>query len=115
MRIINQTKNTTIAQKAEIADTAISRLVGLLNRSSLDADEALVITQCRSIHMFFMSFPIDAVFVNKKNIVVGLVENIKPFRMSPYFFSSSYVIELPAGTIEATQTQRGDVVGMEGD
>ena len=115
VKIINKSQNKSLAQKACIADTAVSRLIGLLNRSGLNSDEALIITQCRSIHMFFMRFAIDVIFVNKHDIVVGLVKNIRPFRMSPYFFRASYAIELPPGTIDATQTQLGDVIVTEGE
>ena len=95
-----------------MADTAVSRLVGLLNRPSLAAGEGLVITQCRSIHMFFMRFSIDVIFVDRKDRVVGLVKNIAPFRLSPYFWNASYVIELPPGTIAASQTALGDEVRL---
>ena len=108
MKIINKTKNTVVAQKARIADTFLSRLVGLLNKSSISPEEALVIARCQSIHMFFMRFAIDAIFVNTENKVVGLVEGIGPFKLSPIFLKASYVIELSVGTITRTQTSLGD-------
>ncbi|MCR4337115.1 MAG: DUF192 domain-containing protein [Candidatus Omnitrophica bacterium] len=102
-----------IAKRAIIADTAISRLVGLLNRSSLNEDEALVITDCRSIHMFFMRFPIDVIFVDRAERVIGIVKNIKPFQVSPYFWRSRYVVELFPGAIESSQTMLGDLIQIE--
>jgi hypothetical protein len=108
MKIINQSRNTIIADHVIMAQTISSRMVGLLNRSSLNEREALIITKCRSIHMFFMRFAIDAIFVDKNNIVVGLVDNIKPFQLSPIFFKASYVIEAPAQTIFRTKTCLGD-------
>ena len=113
MRIVNKTKNTIIAQHAVLADTAFSRLKGLLGRDSLKPGEAMVITQCRSIHMFFMRFAIDVIFVDNKNRVVGVVNRIKPFFMSPYFWRASCAIELPEGVIEATKTARGDEITIE--
>ena len=85
-------------------------MVGLLNRKGLDEGEGLIITQCKSIHMFFMKFAIDAIFVNKENKVVGLVKGIKPFRLSPIFPKSSCVIELHPGVIEKSNTQIGDLL-----
>lgn len=114
MVIKNQTKNTTIARKVVIADTFLSRMAGLLNKDFLPENEALVITRCQSIHMFFMRFPIDVLFVGKDNRVVGLVENIKPFRLSPIFFKSNYAVELRSGTIAKTRTSIGDELGMQG-
>ena len=114
MRIINKTRNTVIAEQVVIADTALSRLKGLLGRNSLASREAMVITQCRSIHMFFMRFAIDAIFVDKKNRVVGVVKRIKPFLMSPYYWRASSAIELCEGMIEFTHTQVGDEIEIQG-
>ena len=113
MRIVNQTKNTLIAERAQLADTVMSRLVGLLNRSSLSPQEGLVITECRSIHMFFMRFAIDVIFVNRGNTVLGLVRNIKPFQLSPYFIRAHKAIELPVGVIDSSKTEKGDVLSLE--
>ena len=113
MRIINQTKQTMIALRAQKADTVLSRLKGLLGRESIGDDEGLIITQCRSIHMFFMRFAIDVIFVDRAHKIIGVVRKIKPFQMSPYFFRSAYVIELPPGKIDQTRTELGDVVSIE--
>ena len=108
MKIFNKSKETIVAERVEIADTVVSRLIGLLNRPSLSTEEALIITQCRSIHMFFMKFPIDVLFIDKNNVVIGVVKEIQPFRMSPYFFKASKAIELAAGTVKKTKTEVGD-------
>lgn len=113
MKITNCSKNTVLAHSARIAETLRDRLVGLLDRQSLQAGEALVITRCNSIHMFFMKFAIDAVFIDANNRVVGLVENIKPYRLSPIFFKARQVIELPAGTIEASRTDILDIIEIK--
>lgn len=113
LSIRNATKNTVIAGQARVADTFLSRMVGLLNRRSLSPDEALIITRCQSIHMFFMRFAIDAIFVDRSNQVVGLVKGIKPFRLSPIFFKSSFVIELPQGSIVQSETSVGDKIEMK--
>ena len=113
LKIINKSSNRTIAEKAILADSFISRLVGLLNRRSLPEGEALIITRCKSIHMFFMRFAIDAIFVDKNNYVVGLVSNIKPFQLSPVFLSSSYVIEAPVGTIIKAKVSIGDNIELQ--
>ena len=108
MPIVNLTQRKILAETVEIAQNPLSRMKGLLGRTELRSKEALVITGCQSIHMFFMRFAIDVIFVDKKNSVVGLTANIKPFMLSPIFWKSSCAIELPAGTIEASQTQLGD-------
>lgn len=91
----------------------MSRLKGLLGRDAIGPQEAMVITQCRSIHMFFMKFSIDVIFVDRKRRVVGLVKRIKPFLMSPYFWRATAAIELPEGMIDGTQTHVGDEVEIQ--
>jgi len=106
--IFNHTKQTVVATQVCIADTFWSRLQGLIGRSSLAQGEGLLITHCQSIHMFFMQFPIDAVFLSSENVVVGLVHNIKPYQLSPLFFKSSSCLELPSGTIIEKNISIGD-------
>jgi uncharacterized membrane protein (UPF0127 family) len=110
MKIINKTKASIVASKAGKADMFLTRMVGLLDRSVLLEGEALIITKCQSIHMFFMKFAIDAIFVNKSDRVVGLVRNIKPFCLSRVFLKASYVIELPVGLIDRSKTSIGDEI-----
>jgi len=83
-------------------------MVGLLNKKSLSRGEALVISPCNSIHMFFMRYPIDVVFINKNDEVVGLVKNIQPFCLSPIFWGAQSAIELPTGTIDYFKVSMGD-------
>ena len=108
--IKNITQDTIIAVQAEVAGTAFKRARGLLGRASLLPQQALVIPHCQSIHMLFMKFAIDVIFIDKNNKIVGLVSGIKPFQFSPIFWKSTCAIELAAGRIEATQTQLGDKI-----
>ena len=114
MRILNQTKATVIADNARIADTFLSRSVGLLSRDFLPKTEALVLTRCQSIHMFFMRFCIDAIFVDKRGYVVGVIENLQPFQLSPVFWRASYCVELAQGVILESKTSIGDEIILSG-
>ncbi|MFH1360168.1 MAG: DUF192 domain-containing protein [Candidatus Omnitrophota bacterium] len=113
MKIFNATKGCVIADEAQIAASWSSRLKGLLGRRELKGNEALVIKNCNSIHMFFMRFAIDAIFIDGKDCVVGCVRNIRPFRVSPIFWKASCVIECPIGTIESSKTEIGDLIKIE--
>jgi len=114
VKIFNQTRQTLIAINVTIADSFLSRQVGLLRHACLSPDEAMIITQCRQIHMFFMKFAIDVIFVDAKDRVTGLVKAIRPFRMSPYFWRARYVIECHPGVIDASKTEKGDMIWVEG-
>ena len=113
MKIFNETRKTLLADEVRVAETFTARLVGLLNRDSFDGKQALVIPSCRGIHMFFMRFPIDVIFIGEDKKVAGLVKNIKPFQVSPVFWKAASAIELPAGTIAATRTDIGDIIQIE--
>tara|TARA_B100001248_G_scaffold220746_1_gene176611 strand:+ start:55691 stop:56044 length:354 start_codon:yes stop_codon:yes gene_type:complete len=76
------------------------RLKGLLGRKTLHAHEGILIKPCQSIHMFFMRFAIDAVFLNKKNEIVRIYPGIRPWRMTRHVWGSDCVLELPAGSSE---------------
>ncbi len=108
--IKNITRQTIIATHVDIADHAWTRMKGLLGRADLPQNHALVITHCNSIHMMFMAFAIDVIFIDKNNHVVGLTAHIPPFAFSPIFWKSTCAIELPPGTIQATQTHVGDSI-----
>ncbi len=113
MIVRNITRNVDIASDAEMANTWLSRAVGLLRHSSLGSGEALIIRPCNSVHTFFMRFPIDVLFVDKGGRVRHAIAAMKPYRASRIVLGGDYVVELPAGTLEATGTAAGDVVSLE--
>lgn len=113
MRVINVTKNKVICEKCGLADKLLSRIIGLIGRKSLGKDEGLLITGCRSIHMMFMSFPICAIFIDKQNRVIKIIDIIKPWRISGYYYKADRVIELPPWRAKETGTKAGDVIVLE--
>ena len=113
MIVKNLTKNIVLSLQAELADTFFSRMRGLLGRRNFSEGQALVITHCNSIHMFFMKFPIDAVFLDSADRVVGVVKNIQPFQLSPVFWTANRVVELPTGILSSTDTSLGDMMEIK--
>ena len=112
MRLINLNKNTVLAEAALIAETPFKRIKGLLGRKDFKAGQALIIRPCNSIHTFFMRFPIDVLFLDKNNRIVKTVPSLKPYRITPIYFSARLTIELPAGTIQRSSTQEGDLISF---
>lgn len=113
MRIINLRNNAVLADKVKLANAFWSRLVGLLNRCSLEKGEALILEPSYAIHTLFMRFSIDVLFLDKNGKVVGMIQALRPFRFSPAYFAGQLTIELPEKTLQTTQTQLGDVVRIE--
>jgi uncharacterized protein len=81
---------------------------GLLGKNSLMAGEGLLIRPCKGIHTFGMRFPIDVLFLDKNSHVIAIIKNIQPNKMTRLYLGASGVIELSAGTIDATATKPGD-------
>lgn len=95
--LYNQTRNTIICRQVVIADTFLARLRGLMFRTSLPPEEALWLRPCNSVHMFFMQFPLDIIFIDKNLVAVHIIEKLPPWRISPLIRQAVSVIELPAG------------------
>lgn len=113
MKIINQTKNTILAEETITANGFFSRMKGLLGKKELSKGHAIILTPCNCIHTLFMRFAIDVLFVGKDNNILELINTLKPFRVSPPYYLAKFVIELPAGTIQSTATQKGDSLSFD--
>ncbi len=98
----NRTRERRIASKVTRADTWETRNRGLLGKSRMDPEEGLWIDPCPMIHTFFMRFPIDVLFLDKRLRVRRVVENLKPWRLSPWVFSAQSVLELPGGSLRGS-------------
>lgn len=113
LKIYNSTQNNIISDNAKVADNFFSRSVGLISKKFLPEGEALIIKPCCSIHTFFMKFEIDVLFVNKRNEIIALYENAKHWRILPIHPTSSYVIELSAGSITNKNIVKHDIISIE--
>jgi uncharacterized membrane protein (UPF0127 family) len=89
------------------------RMKGLLGRDRLPEGEGILLGSCNSIHMLFMKFAIDAVFLDKENRVVHVCERIAPWKISRVILAAKSVLEIPAGTAERCGLRLGDVLVFE--
>lgn len=110
IRIVNTTRDRTLADNAELARSFWARGRGLMGRATLPESYALIIYPESSIHTFFMRLPIDVLFVDRDDRVIGLRQAMPPNRpfagVAPW--RGRYVIEMPAGVITTTGTLVGD-------
>jgi uncharacterized protein len=100
-----------ICTRCEVADTALSRMRGLLGRRGLDAGGGMLIAPCPSVMTFFMRFTIDVVFLDRENTIVGIAHTLRPWRVAGARRAHSS-LELPAGTAEALRLQEGDPLSI---
>src|SRR5437763_16535808 len=80
-RVLNGAGDVVV-ERCFVADKPWSRMRGLLGRSQLPVGEGLFLKPCGSVHMFFMRFPIDVVFLDRELSVVGVVSCLRPWRMA---------------------------------
>lgn len=85
---------------------------GLLGTESLAAGAGLWIRPCRGIHSIGMKYAFDALFLDPEKKVVGAYRGFPRNRVSRIVRSADGVLELPAGTIEATGTRVGDEIAF---
>jgi uncharacterized membrane protein (UPF0127 family) len=111
--VYNKTKETFLAFRVNVADSILSRLVGLLGRRSLKPDSGVWIVPANAIHTIGMLFTFDLVLVDKDFKVVGLRELIRPFRVTRPIFRAESVLELPAHAIFKSRTEVGDQLVIE--
>jgi uncharacterized membrane protein (UPF0127 family) len=111
----NETRGTSLADELEVADSLWSRFMGLMGRRALPAGRGLWLTG-NGIHMMFMRFPIDAVFLGRAGTdgarpVVSVHRALRPWvGLVPLVRGADGVLELPVGSIDQSGTERGDVV-----
>ena len=108
---LNATRGTVLASRLEVAGTGGSRRKGLLGREELPIGEGLWITPCESVHTFFMQFAIDLVYLDRNLLVKKVKRSVAPWRLSACLSAHS-VLELPVGTIAATETKTGDRIEL---
>ena len=113
LRVTNQTRAKILADRALEAKSFSDRFIGLMGKKKLDFGEGLHIVPCNSIHTFFMRIAIDALFLNRERKVVKVYGALPPWRLSGIFFSARSVLELPAGTADASGTLAGDQLFFE--
>ncbi len=114
VRLTNERTGTTLADDGRVADGFLSRLVGLIGHAPLEKGEGLLIVPCSSVHTCFMGFPIDVIYLDADLRVVGADCDLVPWRIGRFYRGSRYVLELPSGTVQSTETAVGDQIGVQG-
>ncbi len=121
MRARNVSRATDLGDQVEVADSLWARFMGLMGRDSLAAGAGLWLTGSNGIHMMFMRFAIDAVFLGKPDPERDSVRPVMSVHRGlrtwigvvPFVRGATSVLELPVGTIERTGTAVGDLIALE--
>ena len=94
------------------ANTAWTRLIGLIRTPRLGPDEGLIIWPCKQVHGFHMKYALDVIFLDQKMKVVSIT-TLAPGQVSPLFRAAHYALEVTAGQSRLFGLQTGDMLYME--
>lgn len=112
VHIENTTSQRTLLPHGRLAANPWTRLRGLIGVRQLAEGDGLLIRPCHGVHCMFMSIPIDVVYVDREDRVVAVDKEMKPWAVGKIYRQSAYVVELPAGAIDATNTKPGDQLAV---
>jgi uncharacterized protein len=101
-----------VVDECVVADSPVSRMRGLLGRSELRPGEGLLLRPASSVHTFFMRFPIDAVFLDGGLRVLGISDELRPWRAASRRGARA-VLELPAGESARRGLAAGDKLALD--
>jgi len=109
LRLRHPASGRVIASSIERPRTFIGQGIGLMFRHELPAGHGMVIDNCNGIHMLFMNFPIDAVFLDRRNRVKKVYRRLPPWTGAVWWvWGAVRVVELPAGTLDGLELPPGE-------
>ena len=106
--VYNKSKETFLSFRVRVADSFLSRMIGLLGKRSLKPDGGVWIAPANSIHTVGMLFSFDLVMIDRDFRVVNVKEMVRPFRIVLPKLRAESVLELPAHTVFRSRTEIGD-------
>jgi uncharacterized membrane protein (UPF0127 family) len=115
----NTSRGTLVAARLENGASFWAKFVGLMGRSSLPQGTGLWLPGENAIHMLFMRFPIDVLFVSPpapsgSRRVVSMRRALPPWRGVVWRAKGAKgVLELPVGAIDASATAIGDEISID--
>ncbi len=119
LRALNRTRGTILCERLEVAHTAAAQSRGLLGRDGLAPGSGMLFNGHNFLpvmwmHMFFMRFAIDIVFLDRTNRVLRINHSLKPWRVSSMVFGARRALELEAGAAARSGTVEGDQLEVQG-
>jgi uncharacterized protein len=112
-RAVHVRTGKVLAEELEVPGTIFGRGLGLMFRRELAPGRGMWINPCEggSIHMMFMNFPIDAVFLDGRERVKKIYRKLPAWYGVVWFVWGAHsVLELPPGSTAGIDLERGDQV-----
>jgi uncharacterized protein len=111
-RVRRRADDAVVCERCEIPESAFGRVRGLLGRTGLEPGSGMLIDSAPSVHMFFMRFPIDVVFLDRDWRVLSIRHELRPWRVAGARRAVA-ALELPAGAAAAAGIEEGDLLALE--
>lgn len=108
LRVSNRSRGTLLGSHVRLADRLWSRVRGYLARPEPEEGEGILLVPCNAVHTFGVPFPLDILFLGADGTVLDTEEELRPWRWTRRVSRARYVLEVPSGTIRASETERGD-------
>lgn len=105
-------KATVIGDKIAVADSSMTRFLGLMGKRALEPGSGLWITPSSGVHTFWMRMCIDIVALDRQNRVVAVAHSVRPWRLSCVSLKTRSILELPAGRVRDCEIAVGDTLVM---
>ncbi len=105
-------KNKILTKKAKVYQNIFSKALGLMFSKPKTLIFIFKKEKIIPLHMLFVFYPIDILFLNQNKKIVEIKENLKPFTFYTPKNKAKYVIELPNQTIQKTNTELGDTISF---
>jgi len=110
LRAVNSTRGTVIGESIRIAESGLTRIVGLLGERDLQPGDGLLIVPSQGVHTVGMLFAIDIVILDGEWNVIAVRRKLRPFRITRVFWKAAAVLELRSGTVDSSRTVVGDAL-----
>ena len=110
LRVVNTRRNCELGGRIGLADGWLARLRGMIGRPAPGPGEGLLLTPCRSVHMYGMRFSLDVAFLDGNGTVIATYLVLSPGSRTRWHRNAVHALELPPGTLERSGTVVGDVL-----
>jgi len=116
MPITNISQNAEYPVNVQTARSFTARLIGLLGTKTPNDKTALHIVNCTGVHTFGMKYPLDLIFLDKDRVVLHVLIDFGPNKMTHRVPATESILELPPGSVSVYNIQAGDRLDFgEGD
>ncbi len=106
-------KNKIIVKNVKIIKSSLKQIIGLMFSKQKNIIFEFKKEKKELIHMFFVFYPIDLIFLNKNKKIIELKQNLKPFTIYKSKNKAKYILELKKNTIKNNNIKIDDKISFK--